>query len=251
MAGPVIDDCVVETSTTTGTGDITLAGAVTGFKTFSDVCVVGSRVYYLIEGIDGSGDRTGEWETGYGTYSGVNTLARTTVQKSSNAGAAVNFSAGTKRVMIALTAGCVAHRGALVYKAANLTAQNLTTASVITWDSENYDTHAFHDTGSNTERLTIPAGVGSRVRLKACVTLANHSADGHILLEIRKNGSGSYTGAGRNMVEVGSTTPSIEVETGIITVAAADYFEVWITVETDTSADITAALSWFQIEVVE
>jgi hypothetical protein len=51
---------------------------------------------------------TGEWETGYGTYSGANTITRTTVLASSDAGAAVDFDAGTKRVMIALTADFVA-----------------------------------------------------------------------------------------------------------------------------------------------
>lgn len=247
----VLDDSVVETSTTTGTGDFTLAGAVTGFKAFADVCATGDRVYYLIEAIDGSGDRTGELETGYGTYSGVNTLARTTTQKSSNANAAVNFSAGTKRVMISLTAGGYARRGALCYKSANLTAQNFTSASAITWNTDEYDTHAFHDTVTNSERMTIPAGACTKVRLKGQVTLANHTADGWILLEIRKNGSASYTGAGRHMVEVGTTTPSIQVETGIIVVSATDYFELWITVETDTSSDITAATSWFQLEVIE
>lgn len=247
----ILDDCVVETSTTTGTGDIALAGAVTGFIQFNDVCATGDRVYYLIEGIDGSGDRTGEWETGYGTYSALDTLARTVVQKSSNANAAVNFSAGTKRVMIALTAGGYARRGALTYKAADLTAQNLTTAAAVTWDTDSYDTHAFHDVGSNTSRMTIPAGACSKVRLKGQITLASATADIWLLAEIRKNGSASYVGAGRNMVEVGTTTPSIQVETGIITVAAADYFELFITVETDTSVTITAATSWFQLEVLE
>lgn len=247
----IVDDSIVETSTTTGTGDFTLAGAVTGFRTFADVCTTGDRVFYLIEGIDGSGNRTGEWETGWGTYSGANTLARTTVQKSSNANAAVSFSAGTKRVMISLTAGGVAFRGALVTKVANLTAQNLTTASVVTWDSEAYDTHTFHDTGVNPERMTIPAGIGSRARITGQITLASITADLWVLLEIRKNGSAAYTGTGRAMSQVGSTTPSLQVQTGVVTVAATDYFELWVTVETDTSSDITAASSWFQIEVIE
>lgn len=101
----IVDDSVVETSTTTGTGALTLAGAVTGFRAFSSVMTSPSDTcYYLIEAIDGSGNRTGEWETGLGTYSGANTLTRTTTHKSSNANAAVSFSAGTKRVMICATA---------------------------------------------------------------------------------------------------------------------------------------------------
>ena len=87
----VVKDRVQETTTTTGTGTITLAGAVTGFQSFS---VIGNTntTYYAIAG--GS-----EFEVGIGTYtlSGT-TLSRTTVLESSNAGALVNFSAGTKSV---------------------------------------------------------------------------------------------------------------------------------------------------------
>lgn len=95
-------DHVLESSTTTGTGALTLGGAVTGFKTFasrmtspSDTC------FYAVWGVDGSGVPTGEWENGLGTYSAANTLTRTAVIESSNSDAAVSFSAGTKYVAIA------------------------------------------------------------------------------------------------------------------------------------------------------
>lgn len=106
----IVSDRVVETSTSTGTGDFALAAAVTGYQRFSAKMAVGDTCYYTIEGINGSGTPTGEWETGYGTYSAANTLTRTTVKDSSNAGAAVTFSAGTKRVflnLIAATGGSI------------------------------------------------------------------------------------------------------------------------------------------------
>jgi hypothetical protein len=89
----VVKDRVKETTTATGTGTITLAGAVTGFQAFS-VIGDGNTTYYTIAG--GS-----EFEVGIGTYtlSGT-TLSRTTILESSNAGAAVNFSAGTKDVFV-------------------------------------------------------------------------------------------------------------------------------------------------------
>ncbi|HPU16468.1 MAG TPA: hypothetical protein PK808_10290, partial [Polymorphobacter sp.] len=94
-------DRVLETSTTAGAGAFALAGAVTGFTTFAATLIVGDLTYYAIEGADAvTGVPTGEWETGIGTYSAANTLTRTAVVASSNGGAAVNFSAGTKRVMI-------------------------------------------------------------------------------------------------------------------------------------------------------
>lgn len=96
----IIEDRVMETSTTTGTGSFTLAGAVTGFVAFDDVMADADTCYYLIEGVNGSGVPTGEWETGLATFNDTDTLVRTSVIRSSNANAAVNFSAGTKRVSL-------------------------------------------------------------------------------------------------------------------------------------------------------
>jgi hypothetical protein len=110
-----IRDRVLETTTTTGTGDITLAGAVAGFQQFSAVCSVADTCYYMIEAIDSSGTPTGEWESGLGTYSALNTLTRTTVNASSNSNAAVTFSAGTKRVGIsAIAAATQSSRNAIL-----------------------------------------------------------------------------------------------------------------------------------------
>jgi hypothetical protein len=100
----ITKDRVLETSTSTGAGDFALAGAVLGFRAFSAVCATNDTFYYHIEAIDSGGAPSGEWETGLGTYSAANTLTRTTVSDSSNAGAAVTFSAGTKRVAISAIA---------------------------------------------------------------------------------------------------------------------------------------------------
>ena len=89
----VVKDRVQETSTTTGTGTFTLAGAVSGFQSFSAIGN-GNTTYYAI--VLGS-----EWEVGIGTYtSSGTTLSRTTVLESSNSGSLVNFSAGTKNVFV-------------------------------------------------------------------------------------------------------------------------------------------------------
>lgn len=91
----VLADRVKETTTTTGTGTVTLLGASTGFQSFSAIGNT-NTTYYTIAGQSGS-----EWEVGIGTYtSSGTTLARTTVIASSNAGALVNFSAGTKDVFV-------------------------------------------------------------------------------------------------------------------------------------------------------
>ena len=91
----VLADRVKETTTTTGTGTVTLLGASTGFQSFA---VIGdaNTTYYAIVAQTGT-----EWEVGIGTYaSSGTTLARTVVLSSSNSGSAVNFSAGTKDVFV-------------------------------------------------------------------------------------------------------------------------------------------------------
>ena len=95
-------DRILETSTTTGTGAFTLAAAVTGYRRFADVPSIATNdtCYYAIFAVDGNGNPSGDWETGLGTYSGANTLTRTTPSASTNGGAAVNFGAGTKYVML-------------------------------------------------------------------------------------------------------------------------------------------------------
>ncbi len=95
-------DSTGESTTTTGTGTVTLSGsAVTGFRTFSAASIAnGSTVRYRIQDAANT-----EWETGEGTYnSGTGTVSRDTVYASSNAGSLVNFSAGTKAVIVVMTA---------------------------------------------------------------------------------------------------------------------------------------------------
>lgn len=100
MAGPLFADRVRETSTTTGTGTLNLAGAVTGYRTFVAGVGTGNTCYYCIEAVDSDGVPSGDWEVGLGTVTdaGTDTLSRTTILASSNAGAAVNLAAGTKNV---------------------------------------------------------------------------------------------------------------------------------------------------------
>ena len=98
----VLADRVKETTTTTGTGTVTLLGAATGFQSFA---VVGdaNTTFYTIASQTGN-----EWEVGDGTYATTGTtLARTTVLSNSSATqpSALNFSAGTKDVFVTYPAG--------------------------------------------------------------------------------------------------------------------------------------------------
>ena len=97
----VVADRVKETTTTTGTGTITLGGAEPNFITFTSALSDGDTTYYAI--VD---DTNLAFEVGLGTFTASGTtLARTTVLASSNSGSAVNLQAGTKDVFINYPAG--------------------------------------------------------------------------------------------------------------------------------------------------
>lgn len=90
----VLKDRVRETTTSTGTGTITLAGAVSGFQSFSAIGNGNTTYYAIIDSVNGT------WEVGIGTYTSAGTtLSRTTVLSSSNGGSLVTFAAGTKDVI--------------------------------------------------------------------------------------------------------------------------------------------------------
>lgn len=140
------EDRVLETSTTTGTGSFTLAGAVAGFRTFDSAVASADVVPYYIEAVDANGVPTGDWETGIATYSGSNVLARSTVKRSSNGNAAVNFSAGTKRVGLGVIAPMDADTRDLWKTLLQISLDGLedvdpsgkSTDDVLTWDGANW-----------------------------------------------------------------------------------------------------------------
>jgi len=86
----VLADRVRQTTTSTGTGTITLDGSVEGFQSFTAIGN-GNTTYYTISG-------GAQWEVGIGTYYG-GTLARTTVISSST-GSILDLAAGTKDVFV-------------------------------------------------------------------------------------------------------------------------------------------------------
>lgn len=94
----VIKDRVRQTSTTAGTGTITLSGSVTGYQDFT-VIGTGNTTYYTIADQSGS-----NWEVGLGTWTSPNQLSRDIVYESSNGNALVNFGSNIKDVFVTLPA---------------------------------------------------------------------------------------------------------------------------------------------------
>ena len=169
----VINDRVKETSTTTGTGTLSLAGAVTGFETFSSAIGNGNTTYYAIV------NSNGEFEVGLGTVSAA-ALARTTVISSSNSDSAVNLSAGTKDVFVTLPASKAvvldASGNIVANNGVNLTALNATALTSGTVDNARLPTPISDKVINATTPLTVK-GDGS-------------SADGKLILNCSQNSHG-------------------------------------------------------------
>ena len=93
----IVADRIQETTTSTGTGTYTLAGAKDGFQSFAAVGNCNTTYYACTDGTD--------YEVGIGTYTASGTtLARTTIIESSNSDAAVNWTSGEKDIFVTLPA---------------------------------------------------------------------------------------------------------------------------------------------------
>ena len=137
----IIKDRVKETTTTTGTGNVALGGAVSNFVTFSSVLSDSDTTYYAIVDSNNS-----DFEVGLGTYvSSGNTIARTAVLASSNSGSAVSLSAGSKVIFCAFPADKA------VVEDAN---------GVVSIENLQIDTNAIKSTNTNGNIQLFPAGTG-------------------------------------------------------------------------------------------
>lgn len=173
----VLKDRVRETTSSTGTGTITLSGAVTGYQDFS-VIGNGNTSYYAILG--GT-----EWEVGIGTYTASGTtLSRDTVLESSNGGSLVNFSAGTKDVICTFAAE----------KATTLdSAQTLTNKSMS--GSSNTFTNLPNSALTNSS-ITVngtPVNLGDSLSVGTVTSVSGSGSYGGLSLSGTVTGSGNIT----------------------------------------------------------
>lgn len=139
--------------------------------------------------------------------------------------------------------------GALVKRVADDVGRDFTGGVSIIWDTEVYDSAAFHDNVTNNTRITIPAGV-NRVQCGATVTLANNTIGADMTLIIRKNGATSYDGVGQFSVDAPTTSPAMNISTAPVDVVAGDFFETTLFNVGDAAIDTTAARSSFWCQVL-
>jgi hypothetical protein len=189
----VIKDRVKETTTTTGTGTYTLAGAVTGFETFTANLSNSDTTYYACT------DNT-NFEVGIGTFttSGT-TLARTTILASSNSNNAVNWSSGTRTIFITYPADKSVFIDAsdhLTLTGGVLNVKNTGSQSVVRFYCESSNAHyaeiqaPAHSAFDGNKTLTLPASTDTLVGKATTDTLTNKSLTAPIL-----TGSASAAGS--------------------------------------------------------
>ena len=140
----VLKDRVKETTTSTGTGTINLAGAATGFEGFVSAVGSGNSCYYTILDANGSA-----WEVGIGTVTDASpdTLSRATILESSNSDNAISLTSGTHTVFLTYPADKSVYR--------NTNDQIVATASGIVFSDSTVQTTAPVDTNT-----TYTAGSG-------------------------------------------------------------------------------------------
>ena len=195
----VLADRVQETTTSTGTGTITLAGAVQGFQSFS-VVGNGNTTYYTISS-------STQWEVGIGTYTASGTtLSRDTVLSSSNSGNLVDFTAGTKTVFVTYPSGRVVIADGTSISAAN--------SSILPVSSGGTGSNSATFSGENITSLNasnISAGTLANSRTSASSsnganTIVLRDASGDFAADIIT--ANSFSGSGSSLTDLNASAIS-------------------------------------------
>lgn len=163
----------------------------------------------------------------YGTA--ADTVARLGI---GTAGQILKVNAGATAPEWGAAAG-LTYIGVSVYKSAAQTIAN-NTDTALTFDSEFFDTDSFHDTVSNTSRLTIPAGKGGKYALTGLLSWNGSSAGTIRAIKIYKNGSILNQISQTNSTVDGAILPAAQV----YNLVATDYLEIYVRQNTGGNLDV-------------
>lgn len=140
-----------------------------------------------------------------------------------------------------------AFNGALVTLAANQNTANYTAGAMVPFDSETYDTDGWHDNATNNSRLTVPSGV-TKVNVWATIRVTSGTAGDLLQANLAQNGTTLYT-ADRPLFDSAGIAVS-NIFFGGVPCVAGDYFELQITISSDTSVTVVAARTFFGSQAV-
>lgn len=154
----VLADRVQETTNTTGTGTLTLAGAVSGYQSFGAIGNTNTTYYTIVSGTD--------WEVGIGTYTSAGTtLSRDTVFSSS--------AGGTTKISVAAGAVVFGDYPATIATPANITSYTTTATAAGTTVLTSTSSFQQFFTGTSTQTVTLP--VSSTLSLGWSYWITNNS----------------------------------------------------------------------------
>jgi len=234
----VLADRVKETTTSTGTTAITLAGAATGYQTFSSAVGNANTTYYTIA------DQTGaNWEVGIGTYtSSGNTLSRDTILASSNAGSLVTFTAGTKDVFVTYPAERALYTGGPLGTPSSGTLTNATgytyvnlSGTVPTWNQNTTGNATTATTATN-----VAGGSAGNVHYQTGSGTTGFVSNGTTGQVLTSNGAAAPTWA---TASGGGGTKTISNKTGAYTIVSGDLGTIINCTSGTFTVSLTAAAS--------
>jgi hypothetical protein len=194
------------------TGDIegvTAGVGISGGGTSGTVTVTNS----MATAIDAKGDLV--------PGTGADTFARLAV--GTNGQVLTADSAETTGLKWATPASGSSYSGASVYNTAYISIPN-NTDTVLTFNTENFDTNSYHDTSTNTSRLTVPAA--GKYLITANVGFAAN-ATGYRYAIIKKNGSTNVCTVNLNYAASGTFDVQLS-NSVVVNASTSDYFEIQV-----------------------
>ncbi len=255
----VINDRVKETTTTTGTGTVTLGGAVSGFETFAAGIGNSNTTYYCIV-------LNAEFEVGLGTLSSdSSTLARTTIISSSNSDSAVDFSAGSKFVFCCLPASktTILDANNNLTLPAKLIMPDVTSGKILVADGTSYEEVALSGdaTIASGGALTIANdaveqamiaddAVGADQLAASAVVTASIVDDNVTQAKIADDAVGADQLAANAVVNASVASSAAIADTKLATISTANKVDIGA-LDIDGASDIGAALADADLIIVD
>lgn len=179
--------------------------------------------------------------------SALTALTGANVDKAADFIPIVDTSAGATKHIVPDELHTAIFCGARVRKASNQTTANYSTEAAVAFDSEDWDTDAFHDTVTNNTRLAVPSIPMAKARITAALHASSVAGTSVAYAYIKKNGTG--TGFPIQTWNNGILTDIYVNGSHIDSCVATDYYEL-IFFTNDASVTIVAADTYFAIERV-